>query len=256
MRRRRFLTAAAAAGAAGLAGCSSASGAVAPPQIPDEQLSEGNWERVDARQEQVFERSYGPVTVTADAHTVVYEDVGLASEISSKTLEEVSGRFSLFSATRVDLNPSLDDLPGGVGREQILDRTEENARQQFRSEMDAAGLASVEQASTGTITVDTGEEASLTSYTASFPVADISFPVTDDEAITIEGGGIDVAGDLAVWHHDGSVLVAGGAYPGQNFTRRVERSLSDAIDVTVDVDLGLTPEQYREEVRALIKAVN
>lgn len=254
MHRREYLGAAATAGLVGLAGCSQASGAVAPPEVPEDLLSAGNWEQVDSRQETVFEQSYGPVTVTADANTLVFEDVGLRDELAEKTLDQVSGQFSLFSATHVELRPGIDELPAGVGRGQILDRTEENARRQFRREMEAAGLANVEQVETGTLTVDTGEDARLTSYAAEFPFQDVSFEVAAGETITIEGAPIRVAGDLAVWHHGGFVVIAGGAYPGENFTRNVTKELSSAITVDVSVDLGLTPDAYREEVRGLMRA--
>jgi hypothetical protein len=255
MHRRRFLAGAATASLAGLAGCSGASASIAPPQIPSSKLEAGDWEKRDETQETIFERSYGPVTLTAEAYSLVYEDVGLRAEIEEKTLDQVSGQFSLFSATRVNFDPNVDNLPAGVGTGQILDRTEENARQQFESQMSAAGLSNVQQADTGTLAIDTGEDARLTSYTAEFPFQTIEFPVADGKSITVEGDPISVVGDLAVWHHGEYVLVAGGAYPGENFARTISKDLSPAISVTVDLDLGLTPDAYRDEVRGLIAAV-
>lgn len=254
MDRRRFVAATAAAGLAGLSGCSTAVGTVPPPRVPGALLDEGGWERVDELHETVFERSYGPVDVEAAAHTVLYEDTGLRADLVEKTLGQVDGQFGLFSATHVDFAPNLDNLPAGVGRAEILDQTESNARDQFAARMREAGLTDVERTGTDTLTVDTGEEASLTTFAATFPVPDITFDVTPETAITIDGGAVRVDGDLAVWHHGDYVLIAGGAYPGENFTRAVERDLSEAITVGVDVDLGLEPGAYREEVRALVRA--
>ena len=75
------------------------------------------------------------------------------------------------------------------------------------------------------------------------------------EPITIEGGEIPVAGHLAAWIADDSVLVTGGAYPAANFARQVTESPSAAIDLSVDIDLGLTPDAYRAELFDLMRRV-
>ncbi len=254
MDRRKFLGAtAAAAGATSLAGCSTAVGAIPRPEVPQSKLSDGGWEKVDDEHRTVFEQDFSGVTVTAKAHSVTYQDAVLQREIQDKTLEQVSGQFALFSATRIDMAPDLDDLPVGKGR--ILDQTEESAREQFVAQMENAGLSNVQRSDTGTLTVDTGEDARLTTYEATFPVPTMSFPVTEDRTMEIEGGDIRVRGDLAVWHHGDFVLIAGGAHPDENFARDVSRELSEAIEVSVSIDLGLTPGEYEEEMRGLITAV-
>jgi hypothetical protein len=254
MDRRRFLGAtAAAAGATSLAGCSTAVGSVPRPNIPQSKLDEGGWKKVSDEHRTVFERDFSGVTVTAKAHSVTYEDAALRKEIVEKTLDQVSGEFSLFSATRIDMAPGFDELP--VAKDRILDQTEESARQQFEAQMENAGLSNVEQADTGTLTVDTGEDARLTTYEATFPVPTMTFPVTDDRTMEIEGDDLRVRGDLAVWQHGDFVLVAGGAHPGENFARDISKELSEAIEVSVSIDLGLTPDEYSQELRRLITAV-
>jgi len=57
-----------------------------------------------------------------------------------------------------------------------------------------------------------------------------------------------------VWNAGDYVVVAGGAYPGENFATTTEKDLSEAITVTVDVDLGLAPSEYEQEVRGLMAA--
>lgn len=256
MHRRRFVAATAAAGLAGLAGCSSASGSLAPPEIPESLLEEGGWKQQSKRQATIFERSFVGVEVSADAYTRLFEDVGLRQEIAEKTLGQVTGQFSLFSATRVNFDPNIDNLPAGIGQDRLLDETEKSASDQFAAEMRNAGLENVQQTDSGTIDVDTGEEARLLSFTAEYPFDTITFPVTEDRTITVEGDAVAVDGDLAVWHHGDFVLVAGGAYPGENFARSIQKELSSAITVSVDLDLGLTPDVYREEVRGLIRATS
>lgn len=253
MDRRRFLGATAAAGVAGIAGCSTAVGTIPRPAVPESRLDDGGWEKVNDEHRTVFEREFAGVSVTAKAHSMTYEDAALRTEIESKTLDQVSGQFAIFSATRIDMAPNLDDVPVAKGR--ILDATEESAREQFRAQMTSAGLSDVSQSGTGTLAVDTGEDARLTTYEAAFAVPTMTFPVTDDRTVEIEGGDIGVRGDLAVWHHGDFVLVAGGAYPGESFARDVSKELSDAIEISVSIDLGLTPDEYGNELRGLVTAV-
>lgn len=203
----------------------------------------------------MFERDIQGTTVTATATTKLYANTGLAADLREKTLGAVDGQFGSFFATRVTFDPNLVGLPAGVGVAQLVDQTETSARATLEERLRAAGLTGVEQTREGTLDVATGESARQTDFAAQFTFADIPFPVTEEKTVTVEGGAIDVAGVLAVWEHDDAVLVAGGAYPAANFERHVERDLSPAIRVSVDVDMGLTPEAYREELVNLISRV-
>lgn len=255
MQRRRFLALSGAGALTTLAGCSSALGSVAAPVVPADRLEEGGWTLEDEYEATVFEKAFGPVTIEAKSHSLVYDDEALRAEIREKTLDRVDGTMAMFAATRIGFSPNLADLPGGVATDEIVDRTEAAARSQFVSQMETAGLENVEQVDTGSLSVDTGEDARLTTFEAEFPFDGVDFPVTDDRSISLSGSPIDVAGDLAVWPHDESVLVAGGAYPAANVAETVTEDLSDAITVTVEVDLGLRPDRYREEIRSLVGAV-
>ncbi|MDS0299924.1 DUF6517 family protein [Halogeometricum sp. S1BR25-6] len=257
--RRAFLGLAAAAGTAALAGCSGASGAVSaarrPPAVPEGRLSEGGWERMDdVTQDPAFEQDAGPVTVTASTRTLLYEDAGLRTEIEEKTLGQASGQFATFFASRVTFDPDLTSLPAGAGRKELLEQVESQSRAQFEARLKEAGLAPVEQVGTGSFDVASGASARLTEYEATYAFEGFSVNV-GAEPITIEGGEIPVAGHLAAWIASDSVLVAGGAYPAANFAREVTESPSAAIDLSVDIDLGLTPEAYREELFGLMRRV-
>ncbi|KAB1193122.1 hypothetical protein GJR96_06565 [Haloferax sp. MBLA0076] len=256
--RRTYLGVAASAGLAGLAGCSSgstASAARGPPKVPVSKLEDGGWEQVDEQtRDPAFEESFGPVSVSAAFRTLVFEDVELATELKEKTLGQAEGQFSMFFATRVTLDPSLATIPDAA-RDPVVEQVETQARAQFESQLESAGLSDIEQASTGSMTVETGESARVTNYTASFPFEGITFPLTDEKQIAIEGKKLGVSGFLAVWEHDGSILVAGGAHPGENLDLGVTKEPTSAIEVSVDIDLGLTPDAYREELRSLVTAV-
>lgn len=237
----------------GLAGCSRALGTVPPPTVPKSKRDKYGWKRIDSQQLTLFEDQYANVTVGAKAHTLVYENVGLRAELKEKTMGQVDTTVSMFSATHIDLNPNLDNLP--VAKQEILNRTETNAREQFESQMEQQGLQNVEQADTGSLEIDTGETASLTRYTAEFPIESFEFELTSEKTLTIEGKSLAIAGDVAVWHHDDYVVVAGGAYPAENFATSINEQLSSAITVNVEIDLGLTPEAYRTAVQDTITSV-
>jgi hypothetical protein len=255
MDRRRFLAAAGLLGIASLAGCSSVQGAPRQPVVPEQELRDGGWTLVDESREQAFEQSIAGVTFTATTTTRRYEDRRLARDVTEKTLGQVSGEMSTFFATAVTFDPDLTNLPGGAGRAELLDRTERNARSEFEAQMESAGLTGVARTGTGELEVATGETARVTRYEAAFPFEGFGFDVTDDATISVDGGTIPVEGLLAVWYHNRAILVSGGAFPAGNYASTTKEDLSSAVTVTVDVDLGLTPERYRSELRSLVTQV-
>jgi hypothetical protein len=256
--RRTYLGVAASAGLAGLAGCSSgstASAARGPPKVPESKLDDGGWKQVDEQtRDPAFEKSFGPATVSAAFRTLVFEDAALAAELNEKTLGQAEGQFSMFFATRVTLDPSLSSLPEAA-RSPVVEQVESQARSQYEAQLESAGLVDIEQTSTGETTVETGETARVTNYTAAFPFDGITFPLTDEKQLEIEGKKLGVTGMLAVWEHEGSILVAGGAHPAENLALDVTKEPTSAIEVSVGIDLGLTPDAYRAELRSLVTAV-
>ena len=254
MDRRTLLGTAAGLGIAGLAGCATlADASVSPPNVPEDDLKSKGWTQVDSTQDTILEESYGPVTLTAKAYTVIYSNTALRERVKEDSLGKVDSRLALFSATRIDFSPDLGDLPGGVGRKEVMDKIEENARDRFRSRLKDAGLEEVTRTDTGSFDVNTGESASLTEYEATYDVPTFDFAIDANNTVSIEGQSLTVNGALAVWHHGDFSIVAGGAYLGENFTKSTTKHPSDAITVSVDVDLGFEPETYRENVHGFIK---
>jgi hypothetical protein len=259
VRRRGFVGLAAAAVASALAGCSSTvstvSAANRPPDVPEDRLQSGGWTQVDdVTEDPAYEREVGPATFTASSRTLLYEDTQLRTAIEDKTLGQASAQFATFFATRVTFDPDVTSLPAGAGRQQLLDQVESQSRAAFRSRLEAAGLSPVERTGTGTLDVASGESARLTDYEATYAFEGFSVGFGDAD-IAIEGGEIPVAGHLAAWIANDSVLVAGGAYPAANFARKATQSPTEAITVTVNIDLGLRPEAYREELFGLMRHV-
>jgi len=253
MDRRTFVAAAGGIGLLSTAGCI-ASATPRPPQIPDALLDDG-WELLEQEQEEVLNQSVAGQEIVATATTEVYDKADLAASLREETLEQLDGQIAIFFASRVTLDPDFTNLPAGVGRDQILDEVEENAKRQFESELESAGIVDIEETGEETITVDTGEEASLQHYRGSFPFESFRFAISEDDELTIKSDSLSVSGHLAVWHHDDSVLIAGGAYPNENFEETIDEELSSAISVTVEIDLGLEPTQYEDDLFELIRAV-
>ena len=254
MERRRFLAGAVAAGVAGLAGCGTAAGTVRPPRLPEDRLDDGGWERTNAETAEVFSRTVAGTEVSATAVTRVFDDAALRAAVREKTLGALDAPLSNFFASRIAFSPNLADVPVESAREELAARASEVAATQFESRLESAGLSEISATDAGTLAVATGEDADRTEYEAVFAFDSLSFDVRG-ETVSIEGGRVAVEGLLATWVHDGGLLVAGGAYPAENFARTVDTDLSTAITVSVDVDLGLTPEAYAEEVRGLVTRV-
>ena len=253
MNRRRFLGAAGVVGLGALAGCSGAVGSVAPPNVPEDQISDGGWTQTDESEETVFEQSYGPATITGKSTTVTYEDEALATTVREKTLGQIDGTLALYSASHINFSPDLNNLPGGVGRAELLSEVESAAKSQFEQQMRDNGLENVTETGEESFETESGASPGITTFSAEYPVGTLEYDA-GGEAFTVDAGAIEVAGDLAVWNEGDYVVVAGGAYPGENFTTTTEQALSEAITVTVDVDLGLTPSEYQSEVRGLMAA--
>jgi hypothetical protein len=253
--RRRFLGLAAGGAVTALAGClgSTASAARRPPTVPRERLDAGGWRLVsDATEDPAYEQSIGPVTVTAATRTLVYEDAALRREVAERTLGRADARLATFFATRATFDPDLTDLP--AGREQLLDRVESASRRTFQRRLKRAGLAGVTRTGEATMSVESGAEARLTNYEGTYAFGGFAVGI-GDRRMTVEGGEIPVSGHLAAWFGDDSVLVAGGAYPAANFEREVTKTPSEAIRLTIAVDLGLAPAAYREELFGLMRRV-
>lgn len=253
--RRTYLGAAAGIGFTALSGCTSTATAMKrPPKVPKSKLNDGGWKLInESTEDPAYEQSIGPATLTATTMTRLYEDAALRAELREKTLGTASGQFATFFASRVTFDPNLADLPVGGGK--ILDAVESQARKTFESQLRNAGLEGIEQTDTGTFEIDSETEARLTGYGAAYPFEGLSVELTPEKTLNIAGGDVSVAGHLAVWKSDEAVLLAGGAYPAENFRREVSKSPSAAIDIDVTIDLGLTPEAYREELFGLMRGV-
>lgn len=274
MERRQFLGSAVAVSSVAAAGCvgyadakselepepepdsdsgDESAGAPEPPSVPVEEFDTG-WS-VDGERSGFFTDSARGITTRGT--TVAYTDEGLSEEIRERTLDTDVGDLRVFFASRIDYEPAVDSLPFGFGRRLVLDATAANARDRFRSELASSGLENVENREESSVRTHDGSSADLFYFDATYPFDGFDFQAGDSE-IFVEGKDVAAEGLLAVWYSKPvqSTLVAGAVNPAENYEQTVERELTQAVDLTLGIDLGLEPDAYREESLDLIRSVN
>ena len=254
MKRRAFVAGGATAGMIALAGCLSSDDELREPRI-EAPAFDAEWDRIDETYGVVFEDTYGPVTVTAKEHRVMYENATLRQEVREKTLDEVDAQLSLVFATRIGISPAIDRLPFGAGRSRLMAEIDAVGRRQFESQLRNSGLENVSLAEESEWETDSGHAGSLSRYEASMEFDDVEFQIMEETSLTIEGDDVDVSGWLASWHDGSFATIAGGVHPAENFAKEIQESLSSAIDVTLRIDLGLEPETYRQEVHDVLRSI-
>lgn len=262
MERRKFLGTTAALGSAAVVGRADAAPAdpdvetddgPEPPSVPMDRL-DGRWSLDPDRSGTFSDSTMG---ITSTGTTVAYVDEALSEELRRETLGSDVDDMRIYFATRIDYDPAVDDLPFGLGRGVVLNATRSNARERFESEMANSGLEGIERRDTGSLQVDGGPEADLFVYDATYPFDGFEFEA-GGTTVTVDGDAVAVEGLLAVWYsrQAGSALVTGAINPAENYRRSVERELTRAVELTLDIDLGLTPGSYREESKDLMRAVD
>lgn len=224
--RRRLLAAGATAGVLATAGyLGTRDGAVPGPVVTDERIDDG-WRLVDDSDGVVFEESFGPVTVRALERTDVYEYVDLAEALAEAF--DADGSPAMFFASRIDIRPAIDGLPGGIGRDRLMEEVRPAARAAFRGQLAASGLEDVERVDADTVEVAGGHTAVADRFTARFAVEGET-PLLDGSTEPIADV-VEIEARLAVWHDGTDVLLAGGAYPTEPVSDVLERALPDVVD--------------------------
>ena len=259
--RRRLLGGGATAAAIGLAGClGTRDGAVPGPTVTSDRIDDG-WRLVEESEGTVFQQSYGPVTIRALEATQVYEYVDVA-EALAETLDADASPV-IFFATRIDLRPALDTLPGGVGRGRLMTEVESAATDAFRAQLRESGIENVAIVDEGITTVTGGHTATAWVLEGEFAF-DGGVPLPDGSTGEISDP-VAVRARLAVWHDGTDVLVAGGAFPTEPLTEVVDDAVPDPLDGDAVLDeiaddetqaaLETEPEMFDEEISALIVSV-
>lgn len=190
------------------------------PTIHADRLDRDGW----ILDERTSERLFSLPVVRVEGHTLLYEhpDPGIGAEGTSRAngTNGAGGAgppLRFFFATRLVFEPPLS----GLASTSLLPMVRSRATRAFVDDLENRGLEDVTRKGDRRIRTDADERVRLTRYTA---------------RIDLDGTSADLEAWCGVRLHEGSFRVAGGAFP------------------TAGID-GLDPEGYREELFALIRAV-
>ncbi|TKX43381.1 MULTISPECIES: hypothetical protein [unclassified Halorubrum] len=258
--RRRLLAGGAAVGVAGLAGClGGRDGPVPAPEVTSDRIED--WRRTDASEGTASEQSYGPVTVRALERTRIFEYAPVADALAE--IVDADGSPVVFFATRVDLRPAIDRLPGEVGRDRVMSEVETAAVDAFRTRLRNAGIEDVQVADEGITTVRSGHTATAWRLTGAYAI-DGAIPLPNGTTAEIDRR-LEIGARLGVWHDGTDVIVSGGAYPTERLTAVLDESLPDAVDAETVVRrvadaetaeaLATDPAEFDIEVSQLLISV-
>ena len=221
------------------AGCSTGVGDVPAPELPESRMD--GWTRIEAGVETIFEEEVGGSTIEGKVHTVAHEDETLRGEVEAE-IGGIDHPVATLAASRVALSGGLG---GPAGTEAgVSERVETAVRGRFESRLRDDGIENIERTSAQTVAVDSGADARYRRY-----VADLT--LDSDTATVVGADAIPVVGDLAAWHTGESSLVVGAVYPAESLSATVERQGRDS----GDIDTGFDATRYREEIRAVVTAV-
>ncbi|MFB6304686.1 MAG: hypothetical protein ABEH47_05935 [Haloferacaceae archaeon] len=191
------------------------SGGDGTPSLPDAELADRGWERVESRSETVAD--LGPVEVSIA--TAVYEDGSLRERVRAAAGVDRTWRF--FVAGRVD-------VPGPSGAPALRRLVTDRAASGFADRLADRGFEDVREAERRRLRVGDAEARA----------------VRYEATCRVEGFVLAVEGWVAVWPGDDGFRLAGGAYP-----RSVREGPADALG-----DL-FEPERFRAELFELIRTV-
>lgn len=257
--RRRLIAGGATVALGGLAGClGGRDGPVPSPTVTSDRIDD--WRLTDDSQETVFEESYGPVGARALERTRTYEYAPVAD-----ALDETVGASApvTFFATRIDLRPAVDRLPGEIGRERLMSRVETAATDVFRAQLRDRGVEDVRIADEGISTVRSGNTATVWRLTGAYAL-DGAVPLPDGSTGNVDGR-VEMGARLGVWHDGTDALVAGGAYPTEPLIEVFDEALPAAVDAETAVTeladretaatLATDPATFDEDVSQLLISV-
>jgi hypothetical protein len=213
------------------------------PTVASDALDDGPWELRSRSEDTVFRTP----TATVEGHTLVYDDADLRTALERAGVadrldpggggtlvdvdaDDAGGFWRFFFATALTFRPPLAP---GIGPASMRGPVVRESRESFLDDLRARGFEGVERGRKQRVRTDTGDRATLTKVTATYPLGEAR---------------LDVEGWLAVWSRGGSFRIAGGAYP----TRGLDTLLADLPE---DERPETDPGRYRDELLTLIRAV-
>jgi hypothetical protein len=185
------------------------------PEKPSLSLSE-DWRELNDEESVVFSLP----TMRVRGHTVVYEDASLREAVREATDGVVDQPVRFAFATHLAFEPPLSP---GVGVASVFPTVRESAEREFATDLRDRGFEQVSRERRDRTRTEDGVRVALRQYEAIVPV---------------NGSDVDCEGWLGVWHADGDVSLAGGAY----VTQTVE-------------GVSVEPGRYRKELINTIQSI-
>ena len=250
MERRAFLGSIACGGAIAVAGCLGPDRDLDPPVVTDPRI-EDDWREVERSRGVAFDRSIGPIGISAREYTIVYEYVPLAALVDEFT-DGIDGPAGGLFASRLDVSPSVDELP--LGRDQLMARIDRRGKEAFERELRRNDVEDVERTGTEPFRSDTGRDGKLTSYRGSVPVPDGEY-VLGDMRLSLDLGALDVEARFVSWHDGADVLFAGCVFPADAIDEVIEGALPGFLSIDLDLDVAYEPADFEDEVTALLRSI-
>lgn len=219
---------------------------------PNVELAEG-WEKMSETTGTVFERSFldGSIKLVAKQHLIQYQNVALREKIKEGTLDRIDRPVALMFASKINFNVPIDEFP--VVMDSVVSEVRKKAKEELKDKMRNNGIEDITQVDSLSITIDTGESTNLLVFEGAMDVGEVNFEVKGTN-FSFSGGSLPVKAYLATWKHGGYILTAGGLHPSQNYTKSISKKITEMIDISVNIDLGLEPSKYESEIISQIKS--
>ena len=266
MERRKFLAAAGTGMLVGVAGCNSESGESGDPtsanppgessdfQVPppEADLPDG-WElkTSDTEPHVLLEDSRLGVDYKAIGHSRRFEDTALRERVR----KELFGRFDRALVVGFASHVDLEVLGGNLTESFVLkatDKIQNEAESAFRAQMKEFGLQNISKIdpyqAQGNRSPSEFQRFTASYSVDSVEIDDVDIPNIEEESFRLGSGQLEVAGLLATHQRDDEILVTGGMYPNENYTRSKEWEITGGVDLDLTVDLGLRPNLHRSDI--------
>ncbi len=227
----------------------------AEPPTPSEEALDGRWRKVEERRGTTRKDLLGLARVTAFHHTDVYGNEALRGEVREKTLGRVDRELMVFFVNRTRVVPSFENLLGTVSRRQLTPAVRTLARNKLEDELRRRGIRDMRINGSHDVRGSTGRKVELQRLEASYELLDTTVEIDDGHTVEFRGGDVEVNGWLGAWIRQGEVYVVGGVYPADDLERSKHVKLTEAVDVSIDIDLDIWPRPYRHEIFDLASSV-
>lgn len=261
--RRRLLAGIGVAGSSALAGCGSTSevneGEPSDKNVPAPVVDAGErWDlkTPDSKPRLLMEGTAAYfVDYTAHGHIVRYGDAKLRERIKEDTFGEIDRPFAVAFAARVDIFPSHLSAATGLQSGKI----KESIRGSLITEMENFGVQNIQ--TDGMMDAPNTPAGKFSVVRGEYPLQEVTIsgvdiPNSDQTKLTFGGGTLPIKGIAGRWKSNDSILAGGGVYPADDFEDSQNVTLSDAIELTVDVDLNIGWRQREEDILDFVRSIS